>query len=133
MKTANELAVIKRIEGVIEERGMTKKEFCEKLGISQQKFSNWTTEKDNSSNNAGFMNMITQIAEVLDCPLDYLLRGKVEIPHETDIYLVELIDRFNRCDVRGRLRILEVAKEEQERYESERKKSEGGTSISHAG
>ena len=57
---------------------MTQKDLCEKIGISQNAFTNWK-----NGNNKSYIKHLPEIADALDVSVDYLL-GKEENKVESD-------------------------------------------------
>lgn len=80
-KTVAEAEVLERILSVMSEKKITAKTLCEGLGLtSSQAVTNWK-----SNDNTSYMKKLPKIAAILDVPLDYLLRGKVEpVPIHSD-------------------------------------------------
>ncbi|MFC7681271.1 helix-turn-helix domain-containing protein [Paenibacillus sp. GCM10028914] len=64
-------SIYQRIEHLIESRGMTKKAFCENLGISTGNFGDWKRGKTTPSTNK-----LIEIARYFDVSLDWLIIGK---------------------------------------------------------
>lgn len=82
MKTQAEIQVLNRILSTMKEKGFTAVALCKALGYkSSQAVTNWKLD-DNTS----YMKKLPQIAAILDVPLDYLLRGRVDYPaiHSND-------------------------------------------------
>ncbi|WP_411552242.1 helix-turn-helix domain-containing protein [Paenibacillus lautus] len=64
-------SIYQRIEHLIESRGMTKKAFCETLGISTGNFGDWKRGKTTPSTNK-----LIEIAAFFSVSLDWLIIGK---------------------------------------------------------
>lgn len=64
-------SIYQRIEHLIESRGMTKKAFCENLGISTGNFGDWKRGKTTPSTNK-----LIEISGYFDVSLDWLIIGK---------------------------------------------------------
>ncbi|KKO51095.1 helix-turn-helix domain-containing protein [Paenibacillus sp. DMB20] len=64
-------SIYQRIEHLIESRGMTKKAFCESLGISTGNFGDWKRGKTTPSTNK-----LIEIAAFFSVSLDWLIIGK---------------------------------------------------------
>lgn len=64
-------SIYQRIEHLIESRGMTKKAFCENLGISTGNFGDWKRGKTTPSTNK-----LIEIAGYFEVSLDWLIVGK---------------------------------------------------------
>ncbi|WP_422658110.1 helix-turn-helix domain-containing protein [Paenibacillus sp. EC2-1] len=64
-------SIYQRIEHLIESRGMTKKAFCETLGISTGNFGDWKRGKTTPSTNK-----LIEIAGYFEVSLDWLIVGK---------------------------------------------------------
>lgn len=82
--TSQEREVLERISNKMKEKGVKQKDLCAQIGVAAQAFTNWK-----SGNNSSFMKKLPQIAKVLDCPLDYLLRGHTKSPVCGDFVPVE--------------------------------------------
>ena len=63
--------IYQRIEWLIESRGMTKKAFCEQLGISTGNFGDWKRGKTTPSTNK-----LIEISEFFSVSLDWLIVGR---------------------------------------------------------
>ena len=124
-----EQSVFERIDNERKRKHISQKSFCEQLGVKQQAYTNWK-----GGDNTSFMKKLPQIAEILDVALDYLLRGFIKEPDTYgDNLLNRLIRYFNECDEDGKLRIIQIAMNEYDRSESERKKAQAGNAVSNAG
>lgn len=64
-------SIYDRIEFLIKMRGMTKKSFCEKLGISTGNLGDWKRGKSTPSTNK-----LVEVAGFFDVSLDWLILGK---------------------------------------------------------
>ncbi|SMF73745.1 Transcriptional regulator, contains XRE-family HTH domain [Paenibacillus uliginis N3/975] len=64
-------SIYQRIEHLIESRGMTKKAFCENLGISTGNFGDWKRGKTTPSTNK-----LIEIAGYFEVSLDWLIVGR---------------------------------------------------------
>ncbi|MEK3733774.1 MULTISPECIES: helix-turn-helix domain-containing protein [Paenibacillus] len=64
-------SIYQRIEHLIEDRGMTKKAFCEALGISTGNFGDWKRGKTTPSTNK-----LIEIAAFFSVSLDWLIIGR---------------------------------------------------------
>ncbi|WP_106766718.1 helix-turn-helix domain-containing protein [Paenibacillus faecalis] len=64
-------SIYQRIEHLIESRGMTKKAFCENLGISTGNFGDWKRGKTTPSTNK-----LIEIAGYFEVSLDWLIIGR---------------------------------------------------------
>lgn len=64
-------SIYQRIEHLIENRGMTKKAFCEALGISTGNFGDWKRGKTTPSTNK-----LIEIAAFFSVSLDWLIIGR---------------------------------------------------------
>ncbi|MCJ8013128.1 helix-turn-helix domain-containing protein [Paenibacillus sp. KQZ6P-2] len=68
-------SIYDRIESLIKMRGMTKKLFCEELGISTGNLGDWKRGKSTPSTNK-----LVEIASYFDVSLDWLILGKEQEP-----------------------------------------------------
>lgn len=64
-------SIYQRIEALIAERGMTKKAFCQQLGISTGNFGDWKRGKTTPGTNK-----LIEIATFFDISLDWLMMGR---------------------------------------------------------
>ncbi|BFH64904.1 MULTISPECIES: helix-turn-helix domain-containing protein [Paenibacillus] len=64
-------SIYERIESLIKMRKMTKKSFCEQLGISTGNLGDWKRGKSTPSTNK-----LIEIASFFDVSLDWLILGK---------------------------------------------------------
>lgn len=64
-------SIIRRIEVLIAENGMSKKEFYEKSGISSALFSQWNTNLYVPTEKS-----LTKAAKALGCTVDFLVNGE---------------------------------------------------------
>ncbi|AWB43828.1 transcriptional regulator [Paenibacillus sp. CAA11] len=64
-------SIYERIEQLIKLNGMTKKRFCEQLGISTGNLGDWKRGKSTPSSNK-----LIEIAAFFDVSLDWLMLGK---------------------------------------------------------
>ncbi|QCT03997.1 transcriptional regulator, XRE family protein [Paenibacillus algicola] len=64
-------SIYQRIEQLIESRGMTKKAFCEALGISTGNFGDWKRGKTTPSTNK-----LIEISAFFSVSLDWLIVGR---------------------------------------------------------
>lgn len=80
-KTVEEAAVLDRILATMKQKNISAVTLCKALGYkTSQQVTNWKGD-----DNTAYMKKLPQIAEILSVPLDYLLRGKVELPvHSTE-------------------------------------------------
>lgn len=65
-------SIYQRIEALIAERGMTKKAFCQQLGISTGNFGDWKRGKTTPGTNK-----LIEIATFFDISLDWLMIGRI--------------------------------------------------------
>ncbi|GIO31878.1 MULTISPECIES: helix-turn-helix domain-containing protein [Paenibacillus] len=68
-------SIYDRIESLIKMRGMTKKSFCEKLGISTGNLGDWKRGKSTPSTHK-----LVEIASFFEVSLDWLILGKEQEP-----------------------------------------------------
>jgi transcriptional regulator with XRE-family HTH domain len=64
-------SIYHRIEELIKERGMTKKAFCQQLGISAGNFGDWKRGKTTPGTNK-----LIEIASFFDASLDWIMLGR---------------------------------------------------------
>ncbi|WP_348624643.1 helix-turn-helix transcriptional regulator [Paenibacillus peoriae] len=64
-------SIYHRIEELIKERGMTKKAFCQQLGISTGNFGDWKRGKTTPGTNK-----LIEIASFFDASLDWIMLGR---------------------------------------------------------
>lgn len=64
-------SIYQRIEELIKERGMTKKAFCEQLGISTGNFGDWKRGKTTPGTNK-----LIEIASFFNASLDWIMLGR---------------------------------------------------------
>lgn len=64
-------SIYQRIEQLIKERGMTKKAFCEQLGISTGNFGDWKRGKTTPGTNK-----LIEIASFFNASLDWIMLGR---------------------------------------------------------
>lgn len=82
--------VLERIFKLLESKGIEQKEFAKLLGTSDKTVSAWKTGRSRS-----YTKYLTQIAEVLDTNVDFLINGNYEIFHSVlDIPPQESLDEL---------------------------------------
>ncbi|MNJ35753.1 HTH-type transcriptional regulator Xre [compost metagenome] len=85
------MSIYERIERLIKSKSMTKKEFCQTLGISTGNLGDWKRGKSSPGTNK-----LIDIASYFDVSLDWLMTGR-ERPQERVLerrenYVVDEID-----------------------------------------
>jgi transcriptional regulator with XRE-family HTH domain len=87
-------SIYQRIEQLIKERGMTKKAFCEQLGISTGNFGDWKRGKTTPGTNK-----LIEIASFFNASLDWIMLGRDvqgEVLKESrDLYFFEASGQLN--------------------------------------
>ncbi len=86
-----------RLKAIRQERGYTQKQLAGFLGVTEQAVSKY--ERGNSYPD---IEVLSGIAEVLDCSLDYLLQheqGKRNLPGQENVFRKQGISRFLQQDV----------------------------------
>ena len=86
-----------RLKAIRQERGYTQKQLAGFLGVTEQAVSKY--ERGNSYPD---IEVLSGIAEVLDCSLDYLLQhepGKHNLPGQENVFRKQGISRFLQQDV----------------------------------
>lgn len=86
-----------RLKTIRQERGYTQKQLAGFLGVTEQAVSKY--ERGNSYPDIG---VLSGIAEVLDCSLDYLFQlepGKRNLPGQENVFRKQGISRFLQQDV----------------------------------
>ena len=81
-----------RLKAIRQERGYTQKQLAGFLGVTEQAVSKY--ERGNSYPDIA---VLSGIAEVLDCSLDYLLQhepGKRNLPNQENVFRKQEINRF---------------------------------------
>ena len=82
------LTIYERIEFLIKNNGMTKKLFCEELGISTGNLGDWKRGKSTPSTHK-----LIEIGEYFDVSLDWLIVGKEHqndmLKEEQGIYILD--------------------------------------------
>ena len=78
MLTEQEKLTLTRIIGLLKEKKISKREFCEYLNVSPSNFGNWV-----SGRNTSYMKYIHAIASFFDVSIDYLL-GKENATLDAD-------------------------------------------------
>lgn len=117
---------IERIEELIEERGLNKKQVLSECNLSKNSFVNW---KNGIKPQASAVSVLAQyfgvssnyllgidekkerLLDILDEPLDF-----------QNSQIQALVKYFSNCDADGQFRIIHMALTEYERCEEERKK-----------
>ena len=73
------LCILDRIIKTMKEKGVSQKQLCEYIGVSKQAFTEWK-----GGRNESYKKYLPQIAEFLNCSVDYLLgRTDEPIPEKT--------------------------------------------------
>lgn len=90
-------SIYERIEWLIRLKKMTKKSFCEQLGISTGNLGDWKRGKSTPSSNK-----LIEIAAFFDVSLDWLMLGKEHAPamlqeHSEEYILRKGADSFKGC------------------------------------
>lgn len=67
-------STVERIFKLLDEKGLEQKEFAKRIGTSDKTVSAWKTGRAKS-----YSKYLSQIAEVLDTSVDYLINGNTEI------------------------------------------------------
>lgn len=100
-------SIYQRIEHLIESRGMTKKAFCEQLGISTGNFGDWKRGKTTPSTNK-----LIEISRYFNVSLDWLIIGK----ESSDPSIMEGRESYDINDVliKGKLPNVKLTDEEQQ-------------------
>jgi transcriptional regulator with XRE-family HTH domain len=87
-------SIYQRIEELIKERGMTKKAFCEQLGISTGNFGDWKRGKTTPGTNK-----LIEIASFFDASLDWIMLGRdvqdVVLKESKDPYFFDASGQLN--------------------------------------
>lgn len=101
--------------------------------VNRSTFNDWRNGKSSS-----FLDYMGYIAEILDIDFNELtdlslLKTENILSNKPSALALQVLEYFDQCDEKGQCKIISVVMEELARTEQERKKSEGGTSISHAG
>lgn len=105
------MAIVNRIVDLLELKGISQKDFCEKTEIKQQTFSTW---KNRYSSNVP-AEKLAKIADVLQVPILYLLTGEGDKEiKEPSIQEKELLRIFNSLNVKGQAALLSRAYELEE-------------------
>ncbi|MDP4098884.1 helix-turn-helix domain-containing protein [Paenibacillus sp. P96] len=90
-------SIYQRIEALIAERGMTKKAFCQQLGISTGNFGDWKRGKTTPGTNK-----LIEIATFFDTSLDWLMMGRNPqremVNEEKESYFFDDLGQLN-CQV----------------------------------
>ncbi|MBQ4509792.1 MAG: helix-turn-helix domain-containing protein [Clostridia bacterium] len=89
MLTEQEKLTLTRIIGLLKEKKISKREFCQYLNVSPSNFGNWV-----SGRNTSYMKYIHAIASFLDVSIDYLL-GKENATLDADKTNVVDIEQEN--------------------------------------
>lgn len=97
---------MKMLRTARKEKGLTMRELGEKVGVSESAISQYETGK----READFETLL-KIGEILDCSIDYLLRGGDEKKPDTanDAGLAEIMQIFTSLDSENRSKLLELA------------------------
>lgn len=128
---------IDRLKTLLSERGITWKDVSEELGIGKNQMKYWT---DHNSVPDG--NTLRKLAEYFGVSTDYLLGiddiknrlwDMLDETKKPDALTQRLIAYFQKSDEDGKLRIIQIAMNEYDRSESERKKAQAGNAVSNAG
>ncbi|GAA0133376.1 hypothetical protein YSY43_02160 [Paenibacillus sp. YSY-4.3] len=69
------MSIYERIESLIKRKAMTKKEFCQELGISTGNLGDWKSGKSSPGTNK-----LIDIASYFDVSLDWLMTGREHQP-----------------------------------------------------
>ena len=83
-----------RIRKLRQERGLTTHEMAEKLGISRNTLTNW--ERGIKEPHA--VEILEEMAEILEVPLKILLSGEKEISVENNPVIKNLSERVSRLE-----------------------------------
>ena len=68
------MCTLNRIIKAMKEKGVSQKQLCEHIGVSKQAFTEWK-----GGRNESYKKYISEIAEFLNCSVDYLL-GRTDEP-----------------------------------------------------
>lgn len=68
------LCILDRIIETMKEKGVSQKQLCEYIGVSKQAFTEWK-----GGRNESYKKYLSEIAEFLNCSVDYLL-GRTDEP-----------------------------------------------------
>lgn len=98
---------MKMLRAVRKAKGLTMKELGVKVGVSESAISQYETGK----READFETLL-KIGEVLDCSVDYLLRGKNEKTPtlEDESGLAEMSEIFTELSPENRSKLLELSR-----------------------
>lgn len=104
------MSVIERIVKILDNRGVSQKELCDKTGIKQQTFSTWKKQYSNVPTDK-----VIEIADFLKVSLSYLLTGKgSEEEKQLTEQEEELLRIFNALSMKGKTALLSYAYELEE-------------------
>lgn len=132
-RTVEEQEILDNIIACMTHKNLDQKDLCEYLSVSQQMFTNW---KNGSSNS--YLKRLPKIAEYLDIPVSYLLgKPNTTVPKSEKVQRVlpcdnreeVLLVAFRRADEKGKAKITQIAMNEAERSEAERKKAQAGSAV----
>ena len=116
-RTEEEQKILDHIIACMNYKELDQKELCDYLGVNQQMFTNWKNGQSNS-----YMKRLSKIAEFLDIPMDELINEPI-IPGNT-VYEKKLLKYFSMCDGEGKLRIIQLAMNEFDRTQKEKKENQ---------
>ena len=67
--------VLKRIDSLLEKKGVTQQDLIEHLGLARGAYSNWNRMTSNS-----YLSYLSEISEFFKVTPNYLFLGEIEIP-----------------------------------------------------